>query len=392
MVAAWAKTQDGGMNETPPRVEADSDAHGFDAHRVRGITDVKRSSDDRMIAGVCSGLARYLNIDPVILRVVLVALTFIGFSGVILYAAAWFFLPADDAPKSIAARWFKLDENEEQVRIVGLIIAGVVAVTSASGVFDGNWNGPFPWFALVGFAILYFWVIKPARRRKEEAAMSTPVTTQTDDGHTVTQVLDVRPPKKPRTPWSPTLTLMTLSSALVAMGLVALLGIGADNVATYAVTALAVIAVGLLVGTFWGNGGLLIPIGAIVAVVLAVSSCLPSARIGHDVFPESSTTVSDSYKLGIGELDLNLNELSDPTQLNGRTIRIKVGIGQTRIVVPFGTNVEVKSTLRAGEIAVFDRKVNGTDNTLNYPADDANAPKLTLVIKQSVGNIEVIKQ
>ena len=29
-----------------------------------------RSADDKIIAGVCSGLARYFNIDPVIIRVI----------------------------------------------------------------------------------------------------------------------------------------------------------------------------------------------------------------------------------------------------------------------------------------------------------------------------------
>ena len=382
------------MNETTPPVEDRFDPHGFDPRKVRGITDVERSSEDRMVAGVCSGLSRYLNIDPVIMRVILVALTFAGFAGVILYAGAWLFLPSDDQPKSVAAKWFKLDDNEEQVRVVGLIVAGIVAITAGTGFFDGNWSAPFPWVGLVAFAALYFWVIKPAQRRKasapEGAAMST--TVQTADGQTVTQVLPQ--PKEPKTPWSPILTLVTLSTSLIAMGGVAIYAEANSSVpwTSYAVAALGVIGLGLLIGTFWGNAGPLIPIGALVALVLAVTSVLPSSRIGHDVFPASNTAVADSYKLGIGELELNLNELNDPAQLDGRTIRIKVGIGETRIVVPESTNVEVRSKLHAGEIAVFGRKVNGTENKLNYPADNPSAPQLTLIVSQTFGNVEVIKQ
>lgn len=391
MEVARARTQDGVMNETPPQADAGFDPHGFDPHRVRGITDVKRSSDDRMVAGVCTGVARYLNIDPVILRVILVALTFIGFAGVFLYAGAWLLLPADDQPRSIVASWFKLDDNEEQVRIIGLIITGVLAITAGTGIFNGDWNAPFPWFGLIAFAGLYFWVIRPAQRRREQT-VSTPLATQTADGQTVTQVL--RPPKEPRTPWSPILTLTTLSTSLIAMGGIAIYADANSGVpwTTYAVTALGVVGLGILIGTFWGNAGPLVPIGAIVAIVLAVTSLLPSSRIGHDIFPESSTAVASSYKLGIGELELDLNELSNPAQLNGRTITVKVGVGQTRIVVPTSTNVEVRSKLHAGEIAVFGRKANGTENKLTYPADDPSAPKLTLIVSQTFGNLEVIKQ
>lgn len=381
------------MNETPPPVEEGFDPHGFNAHRVRGITDVERASDDRMVAGVCSGLARYLNIDPVILRVILVALTFVGFAGVFLYAGAWLFLPSDDQPKSVAAKWFKLEDNEEQVRVVGLIVAGILAITAGSGFFDGNWGGPFPWFGLIAFAILYIWVIRPAQRRKEHTVSAPSDTTvQTADGETVTQVL--AQPQEPKTPWSPVLTLITLSTALIAMGGVAIYAEANGSVpwTSYAVAALGVIGLGLLIGTFWGNGGLLVPIGGIIAAILAVTALLPSSRIGQDIYPEGTNSVSSSYKLGIGELRLNLDQLSDPAQLDGRTIRVRLGIGQTRIVVPATTNVEVRSKVYAGEITVFDRKTNGTETRLNYPADDLSAPKLTLIISQSIGDIEVIKQ
>lgn len=388
MVTTPAKNHDGDMNETPPEVDA-----GFDPHKVRGIAGVKRSSDDRIVAGVCSGVARFLNIDPVILRVILVALTFVGFAGVILYVAAWFFLPSEDELRSIAAQWFKLDDNEEQVRVVGLIVAGILAVTAGAGNVNGNWNGPFPWFGLLVLAVLYVWVIRPARRRKEHA-VPVPATVQTADGRTITEVLPTKPPKPPKTRWSPVLALITISTSLIAMGAVALYADAHHALpwTTYAVTALGVIAIGLLVGSFWGNGGILIPIGALIAIALAMSVLLPSARIGRDVFPEDTTSVRSSYTLGVGELDLNLNQLSNPAILDGRTIKVTVGVGQTRIVVPLGTNVEVRSTLHAGKIAVFGRRVNGTENTLNYPADVAGAPKLTLDISQAIGDIEVIKQ
>ncbi len=65
-----------------------------------------RSTDDRMLAGVAGGLARYLNVDVTLVRVVIAALTLVtSGSAVALYAAAWLLIPADDQADSIVAAW-----------------------------------------------------------------------------------------------------------------------------------------------------------------------------------------------------------------------------------------------------------------------------------------------
>lgn len=60
---------------------------------------LRRPLDDRIVAGVCSGLGRYLAVDPVLVRVgfaVLVALTW-G-TALLAYPIAWFLMPEEDAP------------------------------------------------------------------------------------------------------------------------------------------------------------------------------------------------------------------------------------------------------------------------------------------------------
>ncbi|MEJ2149104.1 MAG: PspC domain-containing protein [Chloroflexota bacterium] len=52
-----------------------------------------RSSDDRMIAGVCAGLAEYMNVDPVLVRLAMVLFTLAGGSGIIIYVIAWIIMP-----------------------------------------------------------------------------------------------------------------------------------------------------------------------------------------------------------------------------------------------------------------------------------------------------------
>lgn len=53
-----------------------------------------RSDTDRMVAGVCGGLAEYFKIDPVIVRVIfLILLLPGGFPGLLPYILLWIAVP-----------------------------------------------------------------------------------------------------------------------------------------------------------------------------------------------------------------------------------------------------------------------------------------------------------
>jgi phage shock protein PspC (stress-responsive transcriptional regulator) len=69
--------------------------------QARPYRKIRRNRDDRVIAGVAGGLGRYVNVDPVIFRILFVALTLFGGSGILLYLFAWIGVPedgSDDAP------------------------------------------------------------------------------------------------------------------------------------------------------------------------------------------------------------------------------------------------------------------------------------------------------
>jgi phage shock protein PspC (stress-responsive transcriptional regulator) len=68
-------------------------------------SQLRRSTDDRMLAGVAGGLARYLNIDTTLVRVMIAALVLFTGAGAALYIAAWLLIPADGEDQSIAAAW-----------------------------------------------------------------------------------------------------------------------------------------------------------------------------------------------------------------------------------------------------------------------------------------------
>jgi phage shock protein C len=56
-----------------------------------------RSRNDRMIAGVAGGLAATLNIDPLLVRIALLALAFLNGFGFMLYLALWLLVPNEDS-------------------------------------------------------------------------------------------------------------------------------------------------------------------------------------------------------------------------------------------------------------------------------------------------------
>jgi phage shock protein C len=53
-----------------------------------------RSRDDRMLGGVCGGVAAYLGIDPTLVRILVVVGTVLGFGSLVLaYIAGWILIP-----------------------------------------------------------------------------------------------------------------------------------------------------------------------------------------------------------------------------------------------------------------------------------------------------------
>ncbi len=54
-----------------------------------------RSTKEKMIGGVCGGLAEYFDIDPVLIRILFVVATFVGGSGILAYIICWIIIPEE---------------------------------------------------------------------------------------------------------------------------------------------------------------------------------------------------------------------------------------------------------------------------------------------------------
>ena len=62
---------------------------------------LRRSSRNRVLGGVCGGLAEYTGVEALLWRIGFVALAFLG-AGVLVYPLLWILLPADKAPAAAA--------------------------------------------------------------------------------------------------------------------------------------------------------------------------------------------------------------------------------------------------------------------------------------------------
>ncbi|HHV20334.1 MAG TPA: PspC domain-containing protein [Propionibacterium sp.] len=137
------------------------------------LTELRRSTSDRRVAGVCVMLADRWQVDPLLIRVAAVLLALSSGMGIVLYAAAWAVVPpagSDQAP---------IDSVLPGVRRLGLK-AGIALLIVAMLFFAGLVGHVMPFGfgpALVIGAVWYLGWYRPEQARRA-AAPKEPETPQ----------------------------------------------------------------------------------------------------------------------------------------------------------------------------------------------------------------------
>lgn len=88
-----------------------------------GTKRLYRNGNDKILGGVCSGIANYFNIDPAIIRIIFAVCLFAGF-GFILYILMWMFIPSSSAMESNISK--RLYRNPER-KVLGGVCSGLAA-------------------------------------------------------------------------------------------------------------------------------------------------------------------------------------------------------------------------------------------------------------------------
>ena len=139
---------------------------------------LRRSVHNRMLGGVAAGLADYLDIDPVIIRIAFVALSVLGGSGLLLYAAGWLLIPADDTGRAVVQDF--IDKRPRRRSLITIVLGTVIGVIALSDLFSSgpwwpHWDGGFGgggfFLGLCALALAVVLVITSGRGRGLPAAV-----------------------------------------------------------------------------------------------------------------------------------------------------------------------------------------------------------------------------
>ena len=113
---------------------------------IRNLDRLRRTTGaNKYVAGVAGGVARHFDIDPAIVRVLFVVLTFFGGTGLMLYGALWLLLPEDDGDQAI----INLDSRSLTFALLAVLVFGAVLLVGDS------WGGyGFPWpLTVIGLVV-----------------------------------------------------------------------------------------------------------------------------------------------------------------------------------------------------------------------------------------------
>ena len=108
---------------------------------------LKRNNNDRIIAGVASGLAEYFKIDPLITRILLASLMFVGGFGFFFYIVCWIAMPKSFMNESFNRKKFYRDSDEKIIVGVCKGIANYLSINVIyvrilflAMIFIGGWG------------------------------------------------------------------------------------------------------------------------------------------------------------------------------------------------------------------------------------------------------------
>ena len=114
---------------------------------------LRRSRSDKVIAGVCGGIGRYLGVDTVLIRIAFVVLGLAVGGGFLLYFVAWILMPEEEPGERLGE--IRPSSAESARLIVGgtLIVLGVILLAGLSLPRIGKYFWPLALIA-IGVAII----------------------------------------------------------------------------------------------------------------------------------------------------------------------------------------------------------------------------------------------
>jgi phage shock protein PspC (stress-responsive transcriptional regulator) len=344
---------------------------------------LRRSRSDRMVAGVSGGLGRYFDVNPVLYRVGFVVLALLGGAGVLIYLAAALVIPDEGRDESIVEQALR-ERGSRPWRLLGLVLVGISTIVLLAEV--RLWEGHVAWI-LILIAGLVLLALGPR--------LWTEITTAAPEEASAGQPQPPSPPRPPARSFA--IGTAVLGVLVIAAGVLAILAAAGVDIPWATVLAVAAGAVGVAIvaGAFLRlRVGWLIVLGGLLGAAAIFASTI-DLKLGDGVgersyAPVTTAALDDPYRLGIGELDVDLSRL----RLEPGTTQVtaSVGIGHLLVTVPPNATVVVDSHVDWGDSEVLGTEENGHDiDHMVERSAGAGAPVLELDVAVGVGQVEVVR-
>ena len=276
---------------------------------------LERSRSDRKLAGVCGGLARYFDIHPAVYRVGFVVLTLLGGAGIIIYLTAALVMPEEGHEDSFATAALR-NRRDRPWPLIGL---GLVAVALALLLSRATlWPHGDAWILLLIAGAAILWITHQSKAATPDAAALA-----TEDSRRIRRLF---------------------KSVVIALGTLFAL---------------------LLVGT---------------AIVAATFNVHLGNGVGDRSYVVAGTQdLRSSYKLGIGDLTLDLRDVRFTSAETH--VKARVDIGSLRVIVPQNVALRVRGDAQLGDVQILGRSDDGRNATTSI----VQAGKHVLVLDTHVG-------
>ena len=371
---------------------------------------LRRRTSDRVIGGVAGGVAEYFNIDPLLIRVAFAGLMIFGGAGLVLYVAAWLWIPAQGRDDSIAEDVLaRLSRRMGTVGMVPLVLLGAVLVAGYLNRYGAWFSGDAPMrtrdaivlavAVIVGGIVILRWREGPRGLRAAGAApgpiapdvatpASSPRPTTWPPGVATIPIAEPQPRTRSPLGW------YVVAATLGAVGVVALIG----NLPGLAVTLgqyfgviLAILGFGLIVGAWWGHARVLILLGLLllpVAVTAAFINVPLNGGIAEQTFrPATVGELRSEYRLAGGEIQLDLTDL--PAGVDPIGITASVGVGILRVTIPADARVELNARVGGGRLSLFGNRQTGTGLNDRVERLDGLGPRFVMTFDVGIGGLIV---
>lgn len=351
---------------------------------------LRRSREQRILAGVSGGLGQHLGINAWWIRWAFIFLAFAGGAGVLLYIVAWIFIPEPEQDETAVSHWLSTLDFSDSGTVIGVVLIGAATLIVATSVFDisGTLVTAAVLFA-IGLLLYRGGLMPPPRQPTDGVAPSEATSPQGeepsgDEAEDAETALSATPaegaaavpePKVAASPRQPRersiLGRLTIAVGLIVVSVMALLDVSGPIYGSgewfdpihYVIAALLVVGGGLVVGAWIGRARWLIAIGLLLLPVLFVTALLPSSwdwSVGDTTYePVTATEAAGPFRLGVGSMTIDLRSLTAEEIGSLGTLEVSLGAGELVMLIPNDVGVAVTADVAAGEVQLPGPDVDG---------------------------------